>query len=326
MFEAKQNKETGDSFTDYICVDSSTARGDCVDDNILSRPEKPDSPGLILVRSNVNLGFSGGNNLGISFACKYLNPEYILLLNSDTIVKSNFLDVLADQMNDNPDVGICTPIQYEYPAVNRILTAGLTFRIAEGVQLNAYGITDFNVVQPFEVTYASGATMFIRAYLLGELGLLDETMFFGSEDLDFSLRSWVSGYRVICVPSSVVYHKQHISVRNRPKNWAVYYGVRSLVRTILKNLSWTNAVIALTILTFKEALFSFADVLCRRDMRTTAARIRGIGWNIVNLEDTLVARERIQHRRIYPDKRFIGSVGWDKMRTRMPGEFQELRT
>lgn len=161
---------------------------------------------LILVINDKNYGFAEGNNIGIRFALRNLDSDYILLLNNDTIVDSKFLKELIKAAENNNNIAIVGP--KIYPIVENNIDQNSA---VIGMKLNLFrgGLTssvrDKGKIE--DVDLVSGACMLIKTNKLKNLGLLDNTYFFGWEDVDICTKAKNFGYRVIGVPKSKICHK-----------------------------------------------------------------------------------------------------------------------
>lgn len=222
--------------------------------------QKKLSQGIKIVRSEANLGFTGGNNLGISHAIKNYNPDYLLLLNNDTLVESNFLTKLHQTLEKNPKAGIAvSKIYFEknyefhkksYARSQRgkvIWYAGgsidwpnlLAFH--RGVDELDFGQFD----QQSQTDFATGCCMFIRRELIETVGILDKKYFLYLEDLDYSLRARKKGYDILFVPESVIWHKNASSSQGAGSRISVYYQNRNRLLFAFKFGSWKNKLTAI---------------------------------------------------------------------------------
>src|SRR4030042_7200987 len=77
-----------------------------------------------MIRNDKNYGFAEGNNIGIRYALEHSNPEYILLLNNDTVVHPTFLDKLVETASGDSRIGIAGPKVYSYDQPDRLQSAG----------------------------------------------------------------------------------------------------------------------------------------------------------------------------------------------------------
>lgn len=163
-----------------------------------------------LIQLNANHGFAGGYNLALS----RIAAKYFVLLNSDAEVTEGWLRPLTDFMDNNPDVAACQPkiksynnkdyFEYAGAAGGYIDKFGYTFcrgRIFEKVEKDA-GQYDNTA----DIFWASGACMMVRSDAWKKCGGFDDDFFAHMEEVDLCWRFHLAGYRVACVPESVIYH------------------------------------------------------------------------------------------------------------------------
>lgn len=174
---------------------------------------------ITVIANKENLGFAGGNNVGIRHALD-LNADHIMLLNNDTIVERNFLQPMLTTLQSDPRIGATTPKIYlmdDGKKGERIWAAGGQVNLWLG-QSGSRGIGKIDTGQfdkMEEVGYASGCCILIKRETLEEVGLLNEDYFAYYEDVDWSLRARQCGYRIIYVPDSTVWHRVGSSSKNR---------------------------------------------------------------------------------------------------------------
>ncbi len=172
----------------------------------------PSNNRIILIRNDKNYGFAEGNNIGIRYALKALDPEYILLLNNDTVVKADFLDELVKAINNDESFGFAGPIIYYYDYNNQIdviSSAGMNLIMSKGwfyrVGFNEADQGQYSDVKT--VDYLEGACLLIRRSVLDKIGLLDSSYFAYWEETDLCMRGRDAGYKCICVPTAKIWHK-----------------------------------------------------------------------------------------------------------------------
>jgi GT2 family glycosyltransferase len=168
---------------------------------------------LILIQTGTNLGFAGGNNVGIRYALANKNCDYVWLLNNDTVVERNSLSEMVRFSQANPTLGICGSQILKYTDPHEILTMGgrkytrwsgrtSPLRDPETPNLSTLlGAPD----------YIEGASMLISRKCLETVGLLEESYFLYYEELDLTERArqkFDFGYS----RASVVYHKEGSSI------------------------------------------------------------------------------------------------------------------
>lgn len=177
-------------------------------------------PGVEVIETGENLGFTGGNNIGIRRALE-AGADFVWLLNNDTIVDRYALSALVDVCKD-ASVGVAGSKIYfaaghEYHkdryAKNDL---GHVLWYAGGVidWKNMYashrGVDEIDTGQydrAEDTPFVTGCSMMIRSDVIGKVGLLDERFFAYLEDVDFCLRAKKIGYKLLYVPKSIVWHK-----------------------------------------------------------------------------------------------------------------------
>jgi GT2 family glycosyltransferase len=167
-------------------------------DDSVARLQAP-WPNLDLLLSQTNLGFAGGNNLGIRYALNG-GAAYIWILNNDTTVDPSSLSELIAVAEQQPDVGIVGSIQYEAGAGDVVQSWG-------GGNFSRLTRNPSEATFPGPRDYITAASMLVRRRVFEEIGLFDERFFIYWEDADLSRRATEHGWRLAVAPRAVVYHK-----------------------------------------------------------------------------------------------------------------------
>ena len=166
---------------------------------------------------STNLGFTGGNNLLIRPMLESADPpDYVLLLNSDTIVKEHSLDTLVEFMDTHPRAGIAgsklvwtdgkvRSSPFRFLGVVSELDVSLKLGIVSKM-LSRWGIDPPKPKVTTKADWVSGASMIIRRSLLEEIGLLDEGLYTYFDDVDICLRARRAGWETWYVVESEVIH------------------------------------------------------------------------------------------------------------------------
>ena len=177
------------------------------------------------IQSGSNLGFAGGNNIGIKDAIKR-NFDYVILMNNDLVLPRDLVIKLVDYMNVNKDVGLASPKMYFAPGYEfykdryKKPELGKVFWYAGGIidWKNIYsshkGVDEVDRVQYDSVTetdFANGACMIVRSEVFKKVGYLDDSFFLYWEDADLSQRAKKLGYKVIYFPETCIWHKVSVS-------------------------------------------------------------------------------------------------------------------
>lgn len=180
------------------------------------------SPWVELSALKTNLGFTGGNNFVIRAATSSKDPpEYVLLLNSDTLVQDGALEALVAFMDSHPRAGIAgsqllSPAGEVQASPYRFF--GIATEFDRGLRLGLVSkvLSRWVAVPPTpereaRVEWVSGASMILRQTMLEEIGLLDEGLFTYFDDIDFCLRARRGGWETWYVPDSRVVHLEGAS-------------------------------------------------------------------------------------------------------------------
>jgi len=185
-----------------------------------------------LIVSKKNTGFAGGNNIGIKEAFKN-NPDYIFMLNQDTVCDKKCLEILAQQASSIDNLFACQPLIMCWPKKNLIQTSGNKMHFLGFGYSGDYKINLNNEVierldrNPF---YLSGAAMFIDVNALNKIGLLDEDFFLYHEDTDICLRAKFLGYKLKLIPEAIIYHKYTEAISKNRWFWSERNRLLSLLK------------------------------------------------------------------------------------------------
>jgi len=253
-------------------------------------------PQVRVFAKTVNLGFAEGCNEGMRNA----KGEYIALLNNDTEVDSKWLEELVQVAESNPQIGVCASKIVMFHNRKILNSAGGEFDIyGFGHDRGLYEIDKGQYSRLEEVFFASGGAMLIRKRTLNNVGFFDSRYFMYGEDLDFCWRTRLQGYKVMYVPSAVVYHKyggtmEAINVQR------LYLNSRNNLCSILKNYSLKS----LTRTVFKFSSLKFGETLLflvTQRVDASIALLKAFVWNIMNFSDTWKKRENVQMLRKVSD-------------------------
>ena len=153
-----------------------------------------------------NLGFTGGNNLGI----RKSKGNLILLLGNDTIHNSKFLEIMISYFEKYKNIHITQPKVCFYPNKNTIWGNGgkiNKFSFNLFTNLNFMEKDDNKLSKPIKIDYAVGCSLFIRRYILDDIGLLDNNFFMYCEESDLCYRATQKGYNnIYCFPKIKIFH------------------------------------------------------------------------------------------------------------------------
>jgi len=173
-------------------------------------------PGVHFLRSEENLGFAGGNNLGV----KASSGEYLFFLNNDTELQNGVIECLLQLFDTIPDLGIVSPmICYFHPKASEgkdiIQYAGSTPVHPLSGRNRTIGMNQQDrgqYAQPQPTAYIHGAAMLIARKIVNEVGTMSELFFLYYEELDWCAKIKRAGYQVYIHPGVKVYHKESVTV------------------------------------------------------------------------------------------------------------------
>ena len=163
-------------------------------------------PEVELLRAPVNLGFAGGNNLGIRHALSE-GADIVILLNNDTLVAPDFARPIVRALTTHNLVGAASGKICPQDGSSKLDYGGGHLSRVRGSGIRVQTETAGSNPRPQDVTYITGCFMALSRDAVAEVGLLDEDFFFGVEDLDYSWRLLSAGYRLLYVPESVIWHE-----------------------------------------------------------------------------------------------------------------------
>ena len=200
-------------------------------------------PELKLVRSDKNLGFAGGNNLGIREA----TGRYLFFLNNDTELEDDSLRYLVERMDSDPSIGvICPKIRFFY-GERLIQFAGYTPLSKIRLRNSLIGFKcrdDGSFDQSCDSPYAHGAAMMVRREVLDTAGLMFEKYFLYYEELDWSVRIRKAGWRIVYEPRCCVFHKESATT-GQESPLRTYYITRNRLLFASRNLKGADLWLSL---------------------------------------------------------------------------------
>lgn len=216
---------------------------------------------MILIKNKDNYGFAGGNNIGIKFALNVLNPDYVLLLNNDTVVDKDFLIEMVKVGESDEKIGVVGPKVYFYSEPNRIQTAGVKikrniFNVVNIWSYNMIGYGDIDNGQYNSINQVDslvGCCILVKISVIKKFGLLDENFFLYHEESDWLFRLSKS-YLMYYTPFSKIWHKVSASSGGGDSPIVVYYATRNSILFAKKHNGFFNYLLFLIwFLTYKHA-------------------------------------------------------------------------
>lgn len=237
-------------------------------------------PNLIYIQSPSNLGFAGGNNLGISAA----KGDYLFFLNSDTILFPDSLDPLIDYMEAHPSVGMASP-KVLYPDTRIVQYAG-------GIAINPYtgrgkqlGFLETDTGQfdiCCETGWGHGAALIVPKRVIDKIGPMPELYFLYYEEIDWGESAKRSGFQVHFVGTSRLIHKEAISMGGNESETKAYYMTRSRLLYMRRNSSGFPKFVGFLFFFLVTAPKQTLEYLIRGKFRLLKSFYNGIGSYLAN--------------------------------------------
>lgn len=212
---------------------------------------------LVIIQSGYNGGFSFGNNVGIQYALARNDADYILLLNNDTIVKSDFLTELLKGATSSSSIGITGAKIYYYDEPNKLWFNGGTFnewfgRVAH-IRKEIKKSTSY-------CSFITGCCMLIKKEILLKVGLLDESYFMYVEDVDYCYTVREAGYKLNIAHDAVIWHKVGASNEGEVSIFSEYLMVKNTY-TLLRTFKGLKKVCSLIIYTIIRVISIYRNMM-----------------------------------------------------------------
>lgn len=183
-------------------------------------------PTLVIFENKENVGFSKANNQAIKIA----KGHYILLLNSDTIVQEDTLQIMLNFMEEHPKIGAsgCKVVLpdgtldkacrrgFPTPQASFYYLIGLAKLFPTNPRFNQYQLGHLDPDQDYPVDCLVGAFMLLRREVIAQVGLLDEDFFMYGEDIDWCYRIKQAGWGIYYYPYTSIIHYKGASSRKKP--------------------------------------------------------------------------------------------------------------
>jgi len=234
-------------------------------------------PEIQFVRSKENLGFAGGNNLGL----KVSKGEYLLFLNNDTEVDKGFLEPMINLLESDKSIGMVSPkIRYFYHP-DTIQYAGYTplNKLTLRHHLVGYKQVDRGEFSKSGLTnFSHGAAMIVPRRVIQDVGPMQEEYFLYYEELDWGTRIKKAGYNIWYMADSLIYHKESITTgKNSPMR--TYYLARNRLLYARKNLSGFTLCANLIFQLMVSAPKNLLQYLLSGETTQIKFYLRGLAWH-----------------------------------------------
>jgi GT2 family glycosyltransferase len=254
---------------------------------------KSSYPWVRLILNNKNLGYAGGNNVGIECA----NGKYIFLLNQDTEIDPSCLYNLVNIIEKDEQIGICGCKVLLFNNRRYFHYAGGEYNIMGlAVDRGRYESDNGQYDKIEETTFANGAAMLVRKELIQKIGSFDPKFVAYNEDVDLSLRAWLGGYSIVYVPNAVVFHKLGATF-GRLSPAAVFHASKNSFIILFKNFNFRTIAFYLPLSIWYRLVLILMNLRKHR-IHETKAVVSSLIWVVSNFSHILKERRLTRLRQI----------------------------
>jgi GT2 family glycosyltransferase/glycosyltransferase involved in cell wall biosynthesis len=217
------------SQVEVIVVDNASGDGSC---DVL----RAGAPEVVLVESTSNTGFAGGCNLGVAHA----TGDYVAFLNPDARPDRAWLSAAIEVLEGDRTIGCVASkvLDWEGERID-YASVGMSFD-GQGYKLDAGEVDTGAHDQPTDVLFPTGSAMVMPTELFRRVGGFDERFFMFFEDVDLGWRLWLLGFRVRYVPTSLTFHRHHVTMERLGSYFESYLLARNAIYTVYKNYDEQN--------------------------------------------------------------------------------------
>lgn len=227
--------------------------------------------GVHVLENETNLGYAGGNNVGIRYALA-LGADYVFVLNNDAIVTPDAIDQLVSLAESDAEVGAAGARVMQYEVRDRMYGAvGTLVYLPALIRLEGLHRSDLDLFRATrDGDFIPGCSILFRAEALRRVGLFDERFFAYHEDVDWCARAWSAGWRSCYLPSSVIHHRGAIYQGASPvADYRYYFYGRNAVLFARKHARRGQ----MAFLLFTSAIYLAGSVVKRMARREPAAQV-----------------------------------------------------
>jgi hypothetical protein len=242
-------------------------------------------PELLFIRSKTNIGFAGGNNLGIAQA----KGDYILLLNNDTEIVKGSIETLVNELKSDNNIGLLSPLILYHDDQTIIQYAGFTplnYLTARNKQLGLYkkNTGQYNELS-YQTGFCHGAAVICRKTDLIKAGLMDESYFLYYEELDWCEKFKRIGKTINFTGKTHIYHKESISV-GKDSPIKIYFMTRNRMLFIRKNTGLFNTILFSLYYTFIACPKLMLALAKNGNSNKVKYVLKGLLWNFTNSKNS----------------------------------------
>jgi len=238
-------------------------------------------PLVKFIRSEKNMGFAGGNNLGI----KQAGGDYLFLVNNDTEFTPGLVDKLVEVLDAHPEVGMISPkIKYFYNQ-GMIQYAGYTPLNYYTGRNSCVGLREIDNGQYDHITaptaYCHGAAMMVRKTAIEKAGMMNENFFLYYEELDWGEHIKRAGYQAWVCTDALIYHKESVSV-GKNSRLKEYFMNRNRILFIRRNAPYFKKIIFYLYFVLMVVPRNMISYMRAKNFNYIPTLVRAVWWNLTH--------------------------------------------
>lgn len=268
------------------------------------RDQKTGIKNLTLIENKKNLGYAAGNNIGY----KKAKGSFLLLLNNDTVIESDFLSVLVQRIIEDQTIGGIQPRILQYPNKKLIDSVGSYF-IKTGF-LYHYGHNKHDqrkYDQEGVIFTMKGACMLLRKSVIDAVGLFDPSYFAYFEETDLCMRIWLSGHRILYYPKAIIYHKGGETFKKLQLSFVLFHSYKNRMYTYAKNFELQTAIVIMPLHSSMCLLVTITYIVTGK-FDSAYAIFKAFWWVTMHIATIVEERKKIAALRKIKDKDYLPQI------------------
>jgi len=238
-------------------------------------------PEANFIRSEINLGFAGGNNLGLAAA----TGDYLFFVNNDTEFTEGLIDILVNTLNSHPSIGVISPKLLYYDQPTMLQYAGYTpmnYITARNSCIGQFETDQGQYDQLVGPTgFAHGAAMMVTRRAIEKAGPMAENFFLYYEELDWADRIRHNGFEVWVNMKATIFHKESVSV-GKKSALKEYYMNRNRILFIRRNAPFVKAILFYIYFLLVVTPRNVISYIKEKNYPFIKQLFRAIWWNLSN--------------------------------------------
>jgi GT2 family glycosyltransferase len=237
-------------------------------------------PDVKVIRNGRNLGFTGGNNIGISAA----EGDFLFIVNNDTEFTPGLIEGLVDVFQKYPDAGMVSPKFHYYFHKGIIEYAGYNLINPFTGRNSMVGCREKDNGQYEEIrvtNYAHGGGMMVPKKVIDEVGMLPNEFFIYYEELDWSEQIKRAGYKIYYQPRSLIYHKESMTT-GKESPFKAFYHTRNRILFMMRNMNFFQRSVFLLYFSLFTVPKNTLKFIVNKQFQHLKSFWKGILWHFNN--------------------------------------------